>query len=163
MSAIERYLTHNAAYAADFDKGALPPEPHHEVAVVACMDARLELGAILGLEEGHAHVIRNAGGVVTGDVIRSLAVSQAALGTREVMVIQHTRCGMMAMDDPTLKEHIHAKAGARPDFELYTFTDLEESVRRSVKRLADSPYLTLTRTIRGFVYDVETGKLHEIT
>lgn len=163
MSEIELYLQNNAGHAARFEGAGLPPAPEGKIAILACMDTRLELGSMIGLAAGQAHVIRNAGGVVTEDVIRSLAVSQNVLGTRQVMVIQHTQCGMMAASDQPLKERIEAASGVRPDFSLHTFPELEESVRQSMAALSSSPFLTRTGTIRGFVYDVDTGELREVT
>lgn len=163
MSEIEQYLRNNSRQATRFQGGDLPAAPKGEVAILCCMDTRLELKSMIGLEAGQAHVIRNAGGVVTDDMIRSLAVSQNALGTRHVMVIQHTRCGMMAPDDKPLEDRIEAASGTRPDFALHTFPDLEASVRRSMATLASSPFLSQALTIRGFIYDVDTGELREVT
>ena len=162
MSRIDEYLANNADYAAAFDKSDLRAPPVKQVAIVACMDARLETGALLGLEEGDAHVIRNAGGVVTDDVIRSVAISQAVLGTREIMLIHHTNCGMMSESDEPVRDAIEREAGARPAFALGTFADVEESVRVSMARIRQSPYVTHKDGIRGFVYDVETGRLREV-
>ena len=163
MSAIDDLLTNNATYAKDFSKGALPMPPSKGVAIVACMDARLETGAMLGLEEGEAHVIRNAGGVVTDDVIRSLTISQRLLGTREIMLIHHTDCGMLTFTDRDLKESICKETGIRPPFAMETFTDLDDDVRQSIARIEASPFVEHKDAIRGFVYEVETGRLREVT
>jgi carbonic anhydrase len=162
MSAIDTYLENNAKYAAGFSKGGLPMPPAREVAIVACMDARLETGALLGLEEGEAHVIRNAGGVVTEDVIRSLTISQRLLGTREVMLIHHTDCGMLTFSDAELKKAIQDETGIRPPFAMDAFSDLEEDVRQSIARIKASPFVPHKDAIRGFVYEVETGRLREV-
>lgn len=162
MSAIETFLENNRRYAAGSSKGGLPIRPSREIAIVACMDARLETGALLGLREGDAHVIRNAGGVVTDDVIRSLTISQRLLGTREIMLIHHTDCGMLTFSDAELKDAIQKETGIRPPFAIDTFSDLEEEVRQSIARLAASPFLIHKDVIRGFVYEVETGRLREV-
>jgi carbonic anhydrase len=162
MSAIETYLGNNAKYAAGFSKGKLPMPPAHEIAIVACMDARLETGALLGLQEGEAHVIRNAGGVVTDDVIRSLTISQRLLGTREIMLIHHTDCGMLTFSDAELKESIQKETGIRPPFAMEAFADLEDDVRQSIARIKASPFVVHKDEIRGFVYEVETGRLREV-
>ena len=138
----------------------LPPAPAKKLAVVACMDARMDVYRILGLQPGDAHVIRNAGGVVTEDVLRSLAVSQHALGTREVMLIHHTECGMLGLDEDGLKTAIAEATGAAPEFPLRGFSDLEGSVRNSAAAIKDSPFLRY-ETVRGFIYDVKTGQLRE--
>ena len=136
--------------------------PAKKVAVVACMDARIETGRLLGLEEGDAHVIRNAGGVATDDVIRSLAISQRLLGTTEIVMIHHTDCGMLTFKDDALKAQIEEDTGLRPPFALEAFADLEDDVRQSVRRIKASPFVPNKDNIRGFVYDVETGRLNEI-
>ena len=136
--------------------------PAREIAIVACMDARLEMGALLGLEEGDAHVIRNAGGVVTDDVIRSITISQRLLGTREVMLIHHTDCGMLTFRDAELKEAIQKETGIRPPFAMEAFPDLEGDVRQSIARINASPFVVHKDAIRGFVYEVETGRLREV-
>ena len=163
MSAIDAYLRNNAEFAARRGRRRSTRRPSRAVAVVACMDARLETGALLGLEEGEAHVIRNAGGVVTEDVIRSLAVSQNLLGTREIMLIQHTDCGMQAADETPMREEIERSTEAALPFELGTFADLEEAVREGVARLRSSPLLPHRDAVRGFVYEVESGRLREVT
>ena len=162
MSAIDRYLSNNAEYVAGFSKGDLPMPPAREIAIVACMDARLETGALLGLSEGEAHVIRNAGGVVTDDVIRSLTISQRLLGTREIMLIHHTDCGMLTFQDADVKDAIKKDTGIRPPFAMEAFSDLEDDVRQSVARIKASPFVPHKDAIRGFVYEVETGHLREV-
>ncbi len=156
MSAIDTYLGNNAKYAAKFCKEDLPMPPAREIAIVACMDARLETGALLGLEEGDAHVIRNAGGVVTDDVIRSLMISQRLLGTREVMLIHHTDCGMLTFTDAELKAAIQKETGIRPPFAIDAFSDVEDDVRQSIARIHASPFVVHKDAIRGFVFEVET-------
>lgn len=162
MSSIDALLENNANYAEAFSCGGLPAAPARRIAVVACMDARFEAASLLGLKEGDAHVIRNAGGVVTDDVIRSLTISQRRLGTREIMLIQHTDCGMLRFTDRDLVHDLHEETGVRPPFAIGTFADLEANVRRSLARIGASPFLAHTDAIRGFVYDVETGRLREI-
>ena len=162
MSAIDTYLERNAEYAAGFSKGDLPIPPAGKLAVVTCMDSRMLMGALLGLAEGEAHLIRNAGGVVTEDVIRSLAISQCLMGTREIMLIQHTDCGLLAFTDAELTETIENKTGTRPPFAMLAFADLEGNVRNSIEHLRTSPFVLHKDFIRGFVYEVETGRLREI-
>jgi carbonic anhydrase len=163
MSAIDKFLANNEIYAKSFSKGSLPMPPARQIAVVACMDARLETGALLGLMEGDAHVIRNAGGVVTDDVIRSLTISQRLLRTREIMLIHHTDCGMLTFTDADLKQQIGDETGLKPPFAMEAFTDLDEDVRQSIARVKASPYLPYKEQVRGFVYDVESGRLREVT
>lgn len=162
MSATDDLLRNNEAYSEAFDKGELPGPPAKGVAVVSCMDARVVPSRILGLEEGDAHIIKNAGGVVTDDVIRSLAVSQHLMGSREVIVIQHTDCGLVRLTDDGFAERMEEASGQRPDWSLQAFTDLEESVRDGVERIRTSPFLPNTDSVRGFVYDVTTGRLAEV-
>ena len=162
MSEIDACLGNNAKYAADFSKQDLPIPPARKIAIVACMDARLETGALLGLEEGDAHVIRNAGGVVTADVIRSLTISQRLLGTREIMLIHHTDCGMLKFTDVELNEAIRKETGIRPPFAMEAFPDLEDDVVQSIARIQASPFVVHKDAIRGFVYEVETGRLREV-
>ena len=162
MSVTEELLQNNAAYAESFEKGSLPPPPARGVAVVACMDARLDVHKILGLEEGDAHVIRNAGGVVTDDEVRSLTISQRLLGTREVILIHHTDCGMLTFSDDELKAQIHEEVGMKPHFSMESFSDLEEDVRQSVARIQASPFIPHKQSVRGFIYEVETGRLREV-
>lgn len=162
MSSTDYFLANNARYAASFAKGDLPTPPAMRTAIVACMDARIETGRLLGLEEGDAHVIRNAGGVVTDDVLRSLVISQRLLGTEEIILIHHTDCGMVTFRDDDIKDAIEAETGIRPSFALESFSDIEEDVRQSIRRIRASPFIPVKDKIRGFVYDVKTGKLNEV-
>ncbi|MDQ5827909.1 MAG: carbonic anhydrase [Chloroflexota bacterium] len=163
MSVTDELLQNNAAYAESFDKGDLPLPPARGVAVVACMDARLDVHKILGLEEGDAHVIRNAGGVITDDEIRSLTISQRLLGTREIVLIHHTDCGMLTFSDEELKAQIHEEVGMKPHFSMESFSDLEEDVRQSMRRIQANPFIPHTDSVRGFIYEVETGRLREVS
>jgi len=158
VSVIDELLTNAQRYAAAFDKGDLPLPPARRVAVVACMDARLNPYRLLGLSEGDAHVIRNAGGVVTADVIRSLAISQRLLGTREILLIHHTDCGMLTFADEQFRAQVQADTGLKPDWAAEAFTDVEADVRQSLARITASPFLPHKDSIRGFVYQVETGR-----
>ena len=162
MSATEQYLSNNARYAETFS-GPLPLPPASHVAVVACMDARLNVYAILGLGDGEAHVIRNAGGVVTDDQIRSLAISQRLLGTREIILIHHTDCGMLTFNDDAFKRSIQDETGIKPHWSAEAFPDLDEDVRQSIARIKASPFILHKDAIRGFVFDVATGKLSEVS
>ncbi len=162
MSVTDEYLANNAAYAKTFS-GPLPLPPSRAVAVVACMDARMNVYGILGLAEGEAHVIRNAGGVITDDEIRSLAISQRLLGTREIILIHHTDCGMLTFTDDDFKRDIAAETGIKPEWAAESFGDVEEDVRQSMRRIVASPFVTLHTSLRGFVFDVATGKLTEVT
>ncbi len=162
MSATDELLAANGSYAENFTKGGKPMPPAKKVAIVACMDARIETGRLLGLEEGDAHVIRNAGGVVTDDVIRSLAISQRLLGTTEIVLVHHTDCGMLTFKDDGLKAQIEEDTGLRPPFALEAFSNPEDDVRQSVRRIEASPFVPHKDNIRGFVYDVETGRLNEV-
>jgi carbonic anhydrase len=162
MSVTEELLQNNEAYADSFEKGDLPLPPGRGVAVVACMDARLDVHKILGLEEGDAHVIRNAGGVITDDEIRSLTISQRLLGTREIILIHHTDCGMLTFSDDELKAQIHEEVGMKPHFSMESFSDLEEDVRQSGARIQASPFIPYKESVRGFIYEVETGRLREV-
>ena len=162
MSVTDELLKNNERYAAAFGKGDLPLPPGKAVAVVACMDARLHVYDLLGLEEGDAHVIRNAGGVVTDDVIRSLTISQRLLGTREVIVIHHTDCGMLTFKDDDVKAQIQAEVGLRPPFALEAFADLEAEARHSLARIQASPFIPHKESVRGFIYDARTGRLREV-
>jgi carbonic anhydrase len=162
MSATDDYLANNARYAESFS-GPLPLPPSRHVAVVACMDARLNVYAILGLQDGEAHVIRNAGGVVTDDEIRSLAISQRLLGTREIILIHHTDCGMLTFTDDAFKLTIQDETGIKPPWSAEAFPDLHEDVRQSVARIQASPFIPHKDAIRGFVFDVATGKLNEVS
>ena len=162
MSVTDDLLRNNEEYASSFDKGDLPLPPAKGVAVVACMDARLDVHKMLGLGEGDAHVIRNAGGVITDDEIRSLAISQRLLGTREIVLIHHTDCGMLTFSDDELKHQIQEDVDLKPYFALETFVDLEEEVRQSIARIKASPFIPKKDSVRGFVYEVETGRLREV-
>lgn len=162
MSITEELLANNQAYAESFTKTNLPMPPAKQTAIVACMDARIETGAMLGLTEGDAHVIRNAGGVVTDDVIRSLTISQRLLGTTAILVIHHTDCGMLTFKDEDVSRQIADETGYRPPFALCAFDDLERDVRESVARIRNSPYLLHKDQVRGFVFEVETGRLREV-
>jgi len=163
MSAIDEFLSNNQTYANKFSKGSLPMPPAKQIAAVVCMDARLETGALLGLAEGDAHVIRNAGGVVTDDVIRSLTISQRLLGTREVMLIHHTDCGMLTFTDADLKQQILDDTGVNPPFDMEAFTDVDGDVRQSIDRIKTSAFIPYTDQVRGFAYEVESGQLREVT
>jgi carbonic anhydrase len=162
MTATDQLLANNDAYAESFDHGDLPLPPARKVAVVACMDARLNVYGALGLGEGDAHVIRNAGGVVTDDEIRSLAISQRLLGTEEIILIHHTDCGMLTFSDDEFKASIQAETGIKPEWAAESFSDLETDVRQSIARIKASPFIPRKDSIRGFVYDVETGRLSEV-
>ncbi|MDP9438709.1 MAG: carbonic anhydrase [Actinomycetota bacterium] len=162
MSVTDDLLRNNEEYARGFDKGDLPLPPAKGVAVVACMDARLDVHKMLGLQEGDAHVIRNAGGVITDDEIRSLVISQRLLGTREIVLIHHTDCGMLTFTDDAVKDQIQADTGIRPEFALEAFSDLEGDVRQSMARIQASPFIPHKDAVRGFVYEVETGRLREV-
>ena len=162
MAVTEELLGHNDAYASDFDKGDLPMPPGKRVAVLACMDARLDPAKVLGLDEGDAHVIRNAGGVVSEDAVRSLVISQRLLGTEEIVLIHHTDCGMLTFDDNSVKDQIEADTGLRPNFALEAFPDADADVRQSIARIQANPFIPKKDQVRGFVYAVETGKLREV-
>jgi carbonic anhydrase len=163
MTTTEQLLQNASAYAEGFDKGDLPLPPGKRVAVLACMDARLNPYGILGLTEGDAHVIRNAGGVVSDDAIRSLAISQNLLGTEEIILIHHTDCGMLTFTDDELAEKLEQETGERPDWHAHSFSDVEEDVREGVERIKSSPFIPRTDRVRGFVYEVETGGLREVS
>jgi carbonic anhydrase len=162
MTAIDEYLANNARYADSFS-GPLPMPPSAHLAVVACMDARLNVYALLGLGDGEAHVIRNAGGVITDDEIRSLAISQRLLGTREIMLIHHTDCGMLTFTDDAFKRSIQDETGVKPPWAAEAFPDVAEDVRQSIARIKASPFVPHQDAIRGFVFDVATGKLNEVS
>ncbi len=161
MSATEELIANNARYAATFTKGRLPVPPAKKVAVLACMDARLDPAKVLGLDEGDAHVIRNAGGVATEDALRSLVISQRLLGTEEIVLVHHTDCGMETFRDDAVKDQILADTGLRPSFALEAFPRAEEDVKQTAARIKASPFVA-RKNIRGFVYEVETGKLREV-
>lgn len=162
MTATDEFLANNARYAQTFT-GPLPLPPARQAAVVACMDARLNVYAVLGLNEGEAHVIRNAGGVITDDEIRSLAISQRLLGTREIILIHHTDCGMLTFTDDAFKRSIQDETGIKPPWSAESFTNIEEDVRQSVARIKASPFIPHTGAVRGFIFDVATGKLNEVS
>ncbi|MEO6796208.1 MAG: carbonic anhydrase [Candidatus Dormibacter sp.] len=161
MSVTDDLLKNNESYANAF-KGGLPMPPAKKVAVVACMDARLHVSAILGLKEGDAHVIRNAGGVVSQDVIRSLTISQRLLGTEEIILLHHTDCGMLTFKDDDLRSKIEDETGIRPGFAFDAFSDLQKDIRSSVGRIKSSPFIPKKDKIRGFVFDVNNGRLNEV-
>ncbi|HWF79599.1 MAG TPA: carbonic anhydrase [Streptosporangiaceae bacterium] len=162
MSVTDEYLANNARYAEAFS-GPLPMPPSRGVAVVACMDARLNVYAILGLADGEAHVIRNAGGVVTDDEIRSLAISQRLLGTREIILIHHTDCGMLTFTDDDFKRSIQDDTGIKPAWAAESFRNLDEDVRQSIARIKASPFVPHKDAVRGFIFDVATGRLDEVS
>lgn len=162
MTVTDEFLAANETYAAAFAKGDLPMPPARKTAVLACMDARLDPARVLGLEEGDAHVIRNAGGVATADAIRSLAISQRLLGTREIVLIHHTDCGMLTFEDDDFRQAIEAETGQRPEWAAEAFPDVDQDVRQSIQRIRNSPYVPHRDQIRGFVYHVENGRLREI-
>src|ERR687894_1972352 len=160
MSVTDELLRNAEQYAESFDKGALPLPPARKVAVVACMDARLMPASVLGLQEGDAHIIRNAGGVVTDDEIRSLAISQRLLGTEEIVLIHHTDCGMLTFTDDEFKRQVQDDTGIKPEWAAEAFPDLDEDVRQSINRIKASPFVPHTDQVRGFVFDVATGQLN---
>lgn len=162
MSTTDQLIEQSKAYAAAFDKGDLPLPPAKKVAVVACMDARLHPTKVLGLEEGDAHIIRNAGGVVTESDIRSLAISQLLLGTEEIILIHHTDCGMLTFTDDEFKRSIQDETGIKPGWAAEAFSDLDEDVRQSIARIQASPFIPHKDSVRGFVFDVEHGSLREV-
>jgi carbonic anhydrase len=162
MTVTDELLKNNERYAARFDKGALSLPPARGLAVVACMDARLHVSKILGLDEGDAHIIRNAGGVVTDDEIRSLAISQRLLGTREIILIHHTDCGMLTFKDDQFRGQIEQETGVRPEWAAEAFSDLDDDVRQNIARIKASPFIPHKDSIRGFVYEVESGRLREV-
>lgn len=161
MSATDEFLINNQAYAIRFDSGHLPTPPRKKVTVVTCMDSRMDIFAILGLSNGEAHIIRNAGGVVTDDVIRSLAISQRKLFTREIIVINHTQCGMLTFTDDEFRENLRQETGMKPPWSPESFSDLDAEVRNSLNRIRNSAFIQ-HKNARGFVYDVDTGRLREV-
>ncbi len=163
MGAIDEFVDSAKAYANDFDHGELRAPPAKRVAIVACMDARLNPYGLLGLAEGDAHVIRNAGGVITDDAIRSLSISQRLLETEEIMLIHHTECGMLTFTDDDFRRQLKDDIGVEPEWNAEAFSDLDEDVRQSVARIKASPFIPRTDHIRGFVYDVRDGSLREVT
>jgi carbonic anhydrase len=163
MSVIDELVRNAESYGREFEKAELPLPPAKRVAVVACMDARLNPYGLLGLSEGDAHVIRNAGGVVTDDEIRSLAISQRLLGTEEIMLIHHTDCGMLTFSDDEFRRQVQEETGIKPEWAAEAFDDLEEDLRQSIARIKASPFIPKKENVRGFVYHVETGKLDEVS
>jgi len=163
MSATDDLLKNAGEYAASFDKAELPLPPARKVAVLACMDARLVPSRVLGLKEGDAHVIRNAGGVVTDDAIRSLAISQRLLGTQEIVLLHHTDCGMLTFSDDDFKRSIQEETGLKPAWAVEAFPDLDEDVRQSIARIEASPFIPNKDSVRGFVYDVHSGEVREVS
>ena len=162
MAVTDDLLSNATNYAKAFDRGDLPLPPAKHVAVVACMDARLNVYGLLGLEEGDAHVIRNAGGVVTDDEIRSLVISQRLLATTEIILIHHTDCGMLTFTDDDFRRQVQRDTGIKPEWAVEAFDDLEEDVRQSIARIKASPFIPHKESVRGFVYDVKTGELGEV-
>ena len=163
MPTIDQLVENAQSYAETFDRGELPLPPAKRVAIVACMDARLNPYGLLGLAEGDAHVIRNAGGVITDDEIRSLAISQRLLGTEEIMLIHHTDCGMLTFGDDDFRRQVQQDTGIKPEWAAETFSDLDEDVRQSIARIKASPFIPRKDQVRGFVYDVHDGQLREVT
>ncbi|WP_217922647.1 beta-class carbonic anhydrase [Miltoncostaea oceani] len=163
MSVTDELLQNARGYAEGFDKGDLPMPPARKVAVVACMDARLDPQKVLGLAEGDGHVIRNAGGVVTEDAIRSLAISQRLLGTEEIVLLHHTDCGMLTFTDDDFRNGIQEEVGHKPSWAAEAFPDVEQDVRASIARITSSPFIPRRDNVRGFVYHVESGTLQEVT
>ena len=163
MSAIDELVGNAASYSEAFERRELPPSPATGVAVVACMDARLNLYALLGLRDGDAHVIRNAGGVITDDEIRSLSISQWLLGTQEIMLIHHTDCGMLTFSDDEFRRRLEDETGIKPEWAAEAFDDLEQDVRQSIARIKASPFIPKKDQVRGFVYEVESGRLREVS
>ena len=162
MTVTDELLEAAKSYAAGFDKGGLPMPPGRKIAIVACMDARLNPYGLLGLQEGDAHVIRNAGGVITDDEIRSLAISQRLLGTEEIVLIHHTDCGMLTFTDDGFKQSILDETGIKPEWAAEAFADVDADVRQSLNRVKASPFIPKKESVRGFVYEVETGNLREV-
>jgi carbonic anhydrase len=162
MSVTDSLLRNNEQFARSFKKGDLPMPPGKHLAVLACMDARLDVHNILGLQEGDAHIIRNAGGVATDDAIRSLVISQRLLGTNEIVLIHHTDCGMVTFKDDEVKGAIEKEVGIRPQFALEAFADAESDVKQSIARIKASPFIPNKSSVRGFIYDVKTGRLSEV-
>jgi carbonic anhydrase len=163
MSITDELLQKAESYAGSFEQGDLPLPPGRKVAILACMDARLNPYGLLGLSEGDAHVIRNAGGVVSDDAIRSLAISQNLLGTEEIMLIHHTDCGMLTFTDDEFAEKLEGETGQRPEWRALAFSDLEQDVREGIERIRSSPFIPRTDRVRGFIYEVETGMLREVS
>ena len=162
MSVTDELVRNAEQYAASFDKGDLPLPPGKHIAILACMDARLNVYGLLGLSEGDAHVIRNAGGIVTQDELRSLAISQRLLGTTEIVLIHHTDCGMLTFEDDKFRQSIEAETGVKPTWAAEAFTDLDADVRQNIARIHAESSIPLKDSVRGFVYDVATGSLREV-
>jgi carbonic anhydrase len=162
MTVTDTLVENSKQYAAAFDKGDLPLPPGKKIAVLACMDARLNPYGVLGLEEGDAHVIRNAGGVVDDDAIRSLAISQNLLGTEEIVLVHHTDCGMLTFTDEQFAQKLEDETGRRPEWSAHAFSDLDGDVRAGIEKIRQSPFIPKTDNVRGFVYDVHTGELNEV-
>jgi carbonic anhydrase len=163
MSVTDELLENAKGYAEGFDKGDLPMPPGRKIAIVACMDARLNPYGLLGLQEGDAHVIRNAGGVITDDEVRSLAISQRLLGTEEIVLIHHTDCGMLTFTDDEFKRSIQDELGIKPEWAAEAFPDVDEDVRQSLARVNASPFIPKKDSVRGFVFEVESGNLREVS
>ena len=163
MSSTDVFAQAAAQHKTRHRGAGMSPRPTRKVAVVACMDARLDLFDILGLEVGDAHLIRNAGGVVTDDVIRSLTISQRFLGTEEIILIHHTGCGMLTFTDDEFADKLEDETGHRPEWRAHAFDDLEQNVRDSIDKIRNSPFVPRTDSVRGYVYEVETGRLREVT
>jgi carbonic anhydrase len=163
VSATDDLLENARAYAESFDNGEVPLRPARKVAVLACMDSRMDLVGLLGLELGDAHMIRNAGGVVTDDAIRSLAISQRMLGTREIVLLHHTDCGMQTFSDDEFKRALLEETGIKPAWAVEAFDDLDEDVRQSIARIQASPFIPHKHSVRGFVYDVHSGTVREVS
>jgi len=163
VSTTDELLRNAESYAAGFEKSDLPLPPARKIAVLACMDARVNPYGLLGLQEGDAHIIRNAGGVVTDDEIRSLSISQRLLGTEEIVLIHHTDCGMLTFTDDEFKRSVQDDVGIKPEWAVEAFPDLDEDVRQSIARIQASPFIPRKDSVRGFVYEVETGRLREVT
>jgi len=161
VTVTDDYLANNATYASAF-KGPLPLPPSKHIAVLACMDARIDVYRVLGINEGESHVIRNAGGVATDDAIRSLAISQRLLGTKEIILIHHPDCGMLTFTDDDFKRSIQEETGVKPPWAAEAFPDIAEDVRQSLRRIENSPFVTKHESLRGFIFDVATGKLEEV-
>jgi carbonic anhydrase len=161
MSVTDQLLQNNREYAKNFS-GPLPLPPAKNIAVLACMDARINVYGVLGLEEGQSHVIRNAGGVVTADEIRSLAISQRLLGTKEIILIHHTDCGMLTFTDDEFKAGIQKETGLKPEWAAESFSDIASDVRQSISRIKASPFIPHTDAVRGFIFNVASGLLEEV-
>jgi carbonic anhydrase len=162
MNIVDDLLEHNRAFADGHERGHLDIHPERKLAVVTCMDSRFDVFAALGLQQGEAHVLRNAGGVITDDVIRSLAISQRRLGTEEIMLIHHTDCGLEAITDDGFRAELQEATGMAPSFAIESYTDVDDNVRQSIARVRTSPFLLHRERVRGFVYDVDTGLLREV-